>query len=499
MHDNVLKFVEHMKKDYKADSVVFSKAELEEHADDFGLRFIDKKNLYKVALRVKRGYYDISTISNVMPASASKPVLVVNNEPDPVVPAPAAAPAVNSSTLTAKMYNEVFIPKKSTEYVKWGHAKDIEEIIRSNMFFPTYVAGLSGNGKTMMIEQACARLKREYVRVQMTPETDEDDLIGGFRLIDGNTVFVEGPVIKAMRAGAILLVDEIDRASNRLMALQGVLEGNPVLIKKTHEVVTPAPGFNVIATANTYGQGCMTGQYSAATIIDEALLERFSVVFEQGDPNLATEKKILANRITAHCNRDVNENEKEMVHGLVKWAETVRKSFAENAIEGTISTRRLCHITNTFLIFGSVEKAIELCTNRFEENVRIALIDLYTKITGLIEAERAEREWAAEREAEREAASAASIMAAHNDSDEAPNTRFESPFKAASLKEDDNAQVWNKDGSYEGHYDTLVTDDNRAFSPGQVVTTADGKFYTVVDESGEIMEITDGEAAKTLL
>ena len=357
---------------------VFKRSEVEEVAArmiERGLiRFTDKHTIYRHGTKVKHGVYTFDASA----AEAADPVHVA--EPVAPVAAPVAQTTVNSNTLTANLMNEVFVPAKAAEYVKWGHAKDIESIIKSKMFFPTYVAGLSGNGKTFMIEQSCAKLKREYVRVQMTPETDEDDLIGGFRLIDGNTVFVEGPVIKAMRAGAILLIDEIDRASNRLMAIQGVLEGKPVLVKKTHEVVSPAPGFNIIATANTHGQGSESGNYSAANIIDEALLERFSVVINQTDPTPAIESRILKNRIMNHTGKaDLSDKLELMVDTLTRWAVTVRKSFEEGAIENTISTRRLIHIINTFLIFGDVNKAIEMCTNRFDESTRIALVDLYEK------------------------------------------------------------------------------------------------------------------------
>ena len=197
------------------------------------------------------------------------------------------------ATVSSVMNDEVFVPEKENTYVAWGNFKDVEKIIQSRIFYPTYITGLSGNGKTMMVEQACARANREYVRVQITPETDEDDLIGGFRLVNGETVFNKGPVIKAMERGAILLIDEIDRGSNKIMCLQGVLEGKPILIKKTGEVVSPSFGFNVIATANTKGKGSDDGRFIAATIIDEAFLERFTITLEQPYPTSATEKKII--------------------------------------------------------------------------------------------------------------------------------------------------------------------------------------------------------------
>ena len=271
--------------------------------------------------------------------------------------------------------SEVFIPQKEAEFVKWGYFSDVKKIIESRMFFPMFVAGLSGNGKTMMVEQACANAKREYVRVQITPETDEDDLIGGFRLLDGETVFAKGPVIKAMEAGAILLIDEIDRGSNKLMALQGVLEGKPVLIKKTGEMVYPASGFNVIATANTKGQGDEAGRFIAATIIDEAFLERFNVTLEQPYPKASVEQKIVNNHMTKF---GVSDN--EFAENLVKWGQAIRSTFEDGGVDDIISTRRLCHIVQTFSIFNDKKKSIELCVNRFDADTRAAFVDLYEKI-----------------------------------------------------------------------------------------------------------------------
>ena len=243
------------------------------------------------------------------------------------------------------------------------------------MFYPTFITGLSGNGKTMMVEQACAKAGRQYVRVQITPETDEDDLIGGFRLINGETVFFKGPVVHAMEAGAILLIDEIDRASNKLMCLQGVLEGKPVLLKKTGEVVKPAPGFNVIATANTKGKGSEDGRFTAAMIIDDAFLERFTITMEQPFPTLNIEKKIVVKHMEKFGSVD-----KEYADKLCVWAEVIRKTFEDDGVDEVVSTRRLCHIAQTFAIFNDRVKAIELCISRFDSDTKAAFIDLYTKV-----------------------------------------------------------------------------------------------------------------------
>lgn len=268
-----------------------------------------------------------------------------------------------------------YIPKRVKTYVKWGHFKDISTIIDSKMFYPVYLTGLSGNGKTMMVEQACAEANREYIRVQITPETDEDDLIGGFRLVNGETVFSKGPVIKAMEAGAILLVDEIDRGSNKLMALQGVLEGKPVLIKKTGELVTPAAGFNIIATSNTKGKGSEDGRFIAATIIDEAFLERFTITMEQPYPTAPVEKKIVVKHMELFGQVD-----DDFAENLTKWSSAIRKTFDDGGIDEIISTRRLCHIAQTFAIFKDRKKSIDLCVSRFDEDTRAAFVDLYTKI-----------------------------------------------------------------------------------------------------------------------
>jgi len=319
--------------------------------------------------RVGRGVYDMSFGSaNVVampapaPAKPKKPV-----EEKPVAKAVRAVQSVTS--------DEIYVPAKDATFVKWGYFTDVKKIIDSKMFFPMYIAGLSGNGKTMMIEQACANSKREYVRVQITPETDEDDLIGGFRLIEGETVYQKGPVIKAMEAGAILLIDEIDRGSNKLMCLQGILEGKPYLIKKTGEVVNPAPGFNVIATANTKGQGDEQGRFIAATIIDEAFLERFTITLEQPYPTAAVEKKIVLNHMTKFGDMD-----EDFAENLIKWGQAIRKTYLDGGVDDIVSTRRICHIVQTYSIFNDRKKAIELCVNRFDEDTRSAFLDLYEKI-----------------------------------------------------------------------------------------------------------------------
>ena len=280
-----------------------------------------------------------------------------------------------ATSVASVVDDEIYIPKADPTYVKWGEYKTVLSVIESGHFFPLYISGMSGNGKTFMVEQATAKAKREYIRVQISPETDEDDLIGGFRLIDGETIFQKGPVIKAMERGAILLIDEIDRATNKIMCLQGVLEGNPVLLKKTGEVINPAPGFNVIATANTKGRGSDDGRYSAASIIDDAFLERFVASIDQAYAPSNVEKTILTKHAAKY---DVDDS--EFIEQLVSWSTVIRKTFEDDAIDEVVSTRRLCHIVKTHSVFNDRAKSIELCINRFDDETKTAFLDLYTKI-----------------------------------------------------------------------------------------------------------------------
>lgn len=274
------------------------------------------------------------------------------------------------------------VPKLVKEYIKWGNYNKVSKIVDSGEFFPTLVTGLSGNGKTMMVQQICAKKNKPMVRVQINPETDETDLIGGFQLKNGETVFQKGPVIHAMEKGYILLIDEIDRGSNRLMCLQGILEGSDYLIKKTGEVIQPAPGFNIIATANTKGQGDETGKFIAATIIDDAFLERFVATICQPYPNEKTELSILQ----AHYGKDICEDTEHFLDCLCKWGKLIRDSYVREDIEDVISTRRLCHIVKTFKIFrgnklgASKKEAIQMCIDRFSAETRDAFLEIYQRI-----------------------------------------------------------------------------------------------------------------------
>ncbi len=267
------------------------------------------------------------------------------------------------------------IPQKDPNYVPFGNFSDIKKIVKSGIFYPTFVTGLSGNGKTASIEQTCAQLGRELIRVNITIETDEDDLIGGFRLVDGNTVWHNGPVIEALKRGAVLLLDEIDLASNKILCLQSILEGKGVFLKKIGQWVTPASGFNVIATANTKGKGSDDGRFIGTNVLNEAFLERFPVTFEQEYPTPVTETKILNN----YCSELDCCNEK-FINALVVWAEIIRKTFNEGGVDEVISTRRLVHIIRAYSIFGNEVKAINVCLNRFDEDTKKSFLDLYDKI-----------------------------------------------------------------------------------------------------------------------
>ena len=274
--------------------------------------------------------------------------------------APPAMPAVEQN----------LIPQKDDSFVKFGNFTDLKKIIQSRLFYPTFITGLSGNGKTFSVEQACAQLDRELIRVNITIETDEDDLIGGFRLVDGATVWHNGPVIEALERGAILLLDEIDLASNKILCLQSILEGNGVFLKKIGKFVRPSAGFNVIATANTKGKGSDDGRFIGTNVLNEAFLERFPVTFEQSYPTPAQEKNILMKL----------SDDADFCGRLVDWADIIRKTFYDGGIDEIISTRRLVHIIRAYSIFGNKAKAIDVCTARFDDETKQAFLELYDKV-----------------------------------------------------------------------------------------------------------------------
>ena len=269
------------------------------------------------------------------------------------------------------------IPVKDTNYVPFGNFSDVKKIIKSGIFYPCFITGLSGNGKTVSVEQACAALNKELIRVNITIETDEDDLIGGFRLVNGDTVWHNGPVIEALERGAVLLLDEIDLASNKILCLQSILEGKGVFLKKIGKFVKPAPGFNVIATANTKGKGSDDGRFIGTNVLNEAFLERFPVTFEQAYPNTTTEFKIVYKTAVSH-----SVDDSVFCQRLVDWADIIRKTFYDGGVDEVISTRRLLHIVRAYAIWNDKQKAIQVCLNRFDEETKSAFLDLYDKVDG---------------------------------------------------------------------------------------------------------------------
>mgnify|MGYP003321291921 FL=1 len=291
--------------------------------------------------------------------------LTVTEKLEQTYQAPAAIPAIEQN----------LIPEKDDTFVKFGNFGDIRKIIESRLFYPTFITGLSGNGKTFGVEQACAQLKRELIRVNITIETDEDDLVGGFRLVDGNTAWHNGPVIEALERGAVLLLDEIDLASNKILCLQSILEGKGVFLKKIGKWVKPAAGFNVIATANTKGKGSDDGRFIGTNVLNEAFLERFPVTFEQEYPTPKTEQKILEGIAAS-----LGVNDTDFCKRLTDWADIIRKTFYDGGIEEIISTRRLVHIIRAYSIFGDKAKAIQVCVNRFDDETKQSFIELYDKV-----------------------------------------------------------------------------------------------------------------------
>jgi len=287
--------------------------------------------------------------------------------------APAAEPVVKVS----------YVPENDPSYVPFGNAKALKKVVSSRQFYPVFITGLSGNGKTLGVEQACAQLNRELIRVNITIETDEDDLIGGFRLVNGDTVWHNGPVVEALDRGAVLLLDEIDLASNKILCLQSVLEGKGIFLKKVGRYVKPKSGFTVIATANTKGKGSDDGRFVGTNVLNEAFLERFPVTFEQDYPSPVIEQKILKN---VGCELTFAEN-------LVKWAGVIRKTFFDGGVDEVITTRRLVHIAQAYTIFGDRLQAITNCVNRFDDDTKQSFLDLYTKVDAGEETETPEGEF----------------------------------------------------------------------------------------------------------
>ena len=295
-------------------------------------------------------------------------------ENEKLMEAPVEATKTEAAYVVSSLVGDI-VPKKDPIFVSFGNYPDVKQIVKSNKFYPVFITGLSGNGKTMGVTQACAELKKELIRVNITIETDEDDLLGGYRLKDGQTVWQNGPVIEAMERGAVLLLDEVDLASNKIMCLQPILEGSGVFVKKINKFVKPKDGFNVIATANTKGQGSEDGKFIGTNVLNEAFLERFPITFEQSYPTMKIEKKILTNTLKA-----AGKTDDKFIDKLTTWADVIRKTYFDGGVDEIISTRRLVHITQAFAIFDNKMKAIQMCTNRFDDDTKNSFVELYTKV-----------------------------------------------------------------------------------------------------------------------
>jgi MoxR-like ATPase len=373
MNKNQLAFVKACESKFGSDAIV-SREDIAKICSESGVP-MPYWLVTKAEYRHDRGQYKVPASGETIVKSKGVPE---SNRPieEPETEMAYAQPAQVLEFRQPKLVDESdsSIPEKWKDYVPFGFYKDMKNIIASKQFYPTFITGLSGNGKTLMVEQVCAELNRECIRVNISVETDESDLLGGPTLVNGNVVNRDGPVLIAMKRGAVLLIDEVDRGSNKLMCLQGIMEGKPHYNKKSGELVHPKAGFNIVATANTKGRGSDEGKY-LSQILDDAFLERFPITVEQEYPDAKTEKKILAPLIS----------DQSFVDNLVQWADVVRKSYNEGATDEIISTRRLVHIAKAFDIFKDRIKAIELCVNRFDTETKLAFLDLYSKVDATVE------------------------------------------------------------------------------------------------------------------
>jgi len=381
--------------------VWYSRQQLLETANSLGMKYPPAWIVQDQTRKTMegRGTFYVPEVAYADHITPMSPQDMIEEAIDPAFhPAPRETAAVDMNSYALSMVSSSMVPSVMQDYVAWGHHKDIEKIIRSGINSNVYVTGLSGNGKTTMIEQVCAKLKREMFRVNITAQTDEDDLLGGFRLVNGETKFVYGPVVEAMQRGAVLLLDEVDLGLAPIMCLQPVLEGKGVFLKKTGEWITPAAGFVVLATANTKGEGSDDGMFMHTNIQNEAFLDRFAFTYDQAYASKAIEKKILIKKASKYGADDPG-----FIDNLVSWAEVTRKAFTEGAIEKVISTRRLEDAIKAFAMFGDRMKAVELVTARFDESTREAFTNLYTKVDADIEVEESEPEFSLDRDSLRDA------------------------------------------------------------------------------------------------
>ena len=350
--------------------------QLKDVASTFGMKYAPQWIVKNPVNKVGKGLFKLPALGEVVSVHASRLVQAAEQ----YEPAPQTQKIENTETKTEAAYvvsslTGNIVPEKDPNFVTFGDYSSVKSIIASKKFYPIFITGLSGNGKTLGVTQACAEKKREMIRVNITIETDEDDLLGGYRLRDGQTVWQNGPVIEAMERGAVLLLDEIDLASNKIMCLQPILEGNGVFVKKINKFVKPTLGFTVVATANTKGKGSEDGQFIGTNVLNEAFLERFPITFEQKYPSVKIETKIISKMLETE-----NAKDDEYATNLVNWADIIRKTYTEGGVDEIISTRRLVHIAKAYSIFRNKLKAVEVCTNRFDDDTKQSFIDLYTKI-----------------------------------------------------------------------------------------------------------------------
>jgi len=356
-------FVDHAVEKFGTNELTVS--QLKEANKKFGCKYAPQWLIKNSDYKIGKSLFKLPTENDVVETKSS-------GESEKVLPA--SKISKEAAFVVSSLVGDI-VPKKDPVFVSFGNYPDLKSIIKSNMFYPVFITGLSGNGKTMGVTQACAEAKKELIRVNITIETDEDDLLGGYRLKDGQTVWQNGPVIEAMERGATLLLDEIDLASNKIMCLQPILEGSGIFVKKINKFVKPKNGFNVIATANTKGQGSDDGKFIGTNVLNEAFLERFPITFEQKYPSASIEEKILVNTLAKSGKKD-----KDFCKKLVTWADVIRKTYFDGGVDEIISTRRLVHIIQAYAIFNKKMKAVEVCTNRFDDDTKNSFIELYTKV-----------------------------------------------------------------------------------------------------------------------
>src|SRR6056300_243658 len=364
-------FVDHAIKKFGSNELTTS--QLKEANAKFGCKYAPQWLIKNTDFKIGKSLFKLPTEGDYTPSIKVE----TKGETEKVLTTKAPeTETVSEAAYVVSSLTGNIVPEKDPVFVSFGNYPDVKSIIKSKMFYPVFITGLSGNGKTMGVTQACAENKRELIRVNITIETDEDDLLGGYRLKDGQTVWQNGPVIEAMERGAVLLLDEIDLASNKIMCLQPILDGSGVFVKKINRFVKPANGFNVVATANTKGQGSDDGKFIGTNVLNEAFLERFPITFEQSYPSVAIEQKILMSTYK----QSTGKSDDDFCKKLVTWADVIRKTYFDGGVDEIISTRRLVHIIQAYAIFGKKMKAVEVCTNRFDNDTKNSFMELYTKV-----------------------------------------------------------------------------------------------------------------------